>query len=95
MPDRVPAGLGLLGPVDDTTAMADNVVRLWRGDHDAMGLAARAHVEANFSWRRTFEHLLGSIYPRAMAQAAARAGAGKGWRLPWMAQDDQVPVAAE
>ncbi|MEO5492667.1 MAG: glycosyltransferase [Sphingomonas sp.] len=95
MPDRVPAGLGLLGPVDDTTAMADNVLDLWRDDHEAIGAAARAHVEANFSWRRTFEHLLGHIYPHAMAHAAARVGSGKGWRFPGMPHDERVPVAAE
>ena len=74
MPDRVPAGLGLLGPVDDTSAMADNVVTLWRGDHEAVGIEARHHVEASFSWQRTFERLLGDIYPQAMAHAAVRAG---------------------
>jgi alpha-1,6-mannosyltransferase len=72
MPDRVPTGLGLLGPVDDTSAMADNVVRLWRGDHVAMSVAARRHVEARFSWKRTFETLLRDIYPKAMAHAGTR-----------------------
>ncbi|WP_294044835.1 glycosyltransferase [Sphingomonas sp.] len=72
MPDRVPAGLGLLGPVDDTRAMAANVQRLWAEDHDAVGAAARAHVETNFSWRRTFERLLGDIYPKAMRESAER-----------------------
>jgi len=95
MPDRVPSGLGLLGPVDDTTAMANNVVKLWRADHDAIGAAARAYVEANFSWRRTFEHLLGNIYPRAMAHAAARANAGAGWRFPGVPHDERIAVAAE
>jgi len=95
MPDRVPVGLGLLGPVDDTTAMADNVVRLWRDGHAATSAAARAHVEANFSWRRTFEHLLGHIYPRAMAHAAARAESGKGWRFPGLPHSDRVALAAE
>jgi alpha-1,6-mannosyltransferase len=80
MPDRVPLGLGLLGPVDDTAAMAANVARLWRDDHQAIGIEARHHVETNFSWKRTFERLLGDIYPKARAQAAARATAGKsGW----------------
>lgn len=83
MPDRVPAGLGLLGPVDDTAAMAANVVALWRGDYRATGRAARAHVEAHYSWRSTFDRLLGDIYPKALAHAARRAGSGvsPAWRL--------------
>jgi alpha-1,6-mannosyltransferase len=95
MPDRVPPGLGLLGPVDDTKAMADNVVRLWRGDHRAIGAGARSHVEVNFSWRRTFQHLLGHIYPQAMERAAARAEAGNGWRIAGVASFGRVPAAAE
>lgn len=81
MPDRVPPGLGLLGPVDDTDAMAANVLELWRGDHEAIGIEARHHVEAQFSWKRTFDRLLKDIYPKAMAHAAARAKSGKGWRF--------------
>jgi alpha-1,6-mannosyltransferase len=81
MPDRVPAGLGLLGPMDDTATMARNVVDLWRGDHGAVGRAARAHVEANFSWKRTFDRLFGDIYPKAMAHAVMRAQSGKGWHF--------------
>ncbi|THD35306.1 MAG: glycosyltransferase [Sphingomonas sp.] len=95
MPDRVPAGLGLLGRVDDTTAMAANVAQLWRGDHRAVGAAARAHVEANFSWRRTFENLFNDIYPRAMMHAAARARSGRGWRYRSGMPTDSIPVAAE
>ena len=72
MPARVPAGLGLLGPVDDVTAMAAHVEQLWRGDHRAVGRAARAHVEARFSWTATFGRLFGEIYPAALAHAAAR-----------------------
>lgn len=74
MPDRVPAGLGLLGPVDDTATMARNVMSLWKGDHLAAAAAARRHVEENFSWRRTFDRLLEDIYPRAMKHAARRSG---------------------
>ena len=93
MPDRVPRGLGLLGPVDDTTAMAANVVEIWRDDHQAIGIEARHHVETNFSWKRTFERLLGDIYPKAMAQAAARATAGKS---KWFAGiREPQPLAAE
>ena len=72
MPARVPPGLGLLGPVDDVEAMAAHVVAAWAGDHRAMGRAARAHVAARYSWRATFDRLLGEIYPLALARAAAR-----------------------
>lgn len=78
MPDRVPPGLGLLGPADDIAAMAANVVDLWHRDHDAIGAAARAHVETHFSWKRTFDRLMGDIYPKAMRHAAARAAARQG-----------------
>ena len=74
MPARVPAGLGLLGPVDDTEAMAANVAALWAGDAAAVGRAARAHVERDFSWTATFGRLFGEIYPAALARAAERAG---------------------
>lgn len=93
MPDRVPRGLGLLGPVDDTTAMAANVLKIWRDDHQAIGIEARHHVETNFSWKRTFERLLGEVYPKAMAQAAARATVGKsGW---FGSAREPQPLAAE
>jgi len=93
MPDRVPPGLGLLGPVDDTTAMAANVLKIWRDDHQAIGIEARHHVETNFSWKRTFERLLGDIYPKAMAHSAARATAGKsGW---FGGVREPQPLAAE
>jgi alpha-1,6-mannosyltransferase len=93
MPNRVPPGLGLLGPVDDTTTMAANVVKIWRDDHQAIGIEARHHVETNFSWKRTFERLLGDIYPKAMAQAAARATSRKsGW---FGGVQEPEPLAAE
>jgi len=93
MPDRVPRALGLLGPVDDTAAMAANVLKIWQGDHQAIGIEARHHVETNFSWKRTFERLLGDIYPKAMAQAAERATARKsGW---FGGVREPQPLAAE
>lgn len=93
MPDRVPRGLGLLGPVDDTAAMAANVLEIWQGNHQAIGIEARHHVETNFSWKRTFERLLGDIYPKAMAQAAERATARKsGW---FGGVREPQPLAAE
>jgi alpha-1,6-mannosyltransferase len=74
MPARVPEGLGLLGPVDDVAAMAANVQALWAADHQAIGRAARAHVERDFSWHATFRRLFGDIYPAALARAAERSG---------------------
>ena len=66
MPDRVPSALGLLGPMGDAEAMAANITRLWQsGEARATGKRARLHVEAHFSWQRTFEHLFGHIYPKA------------------------------
>ncbi|TPG07236.1 glycosyltransferase [Sphingomonas oligophenolica] len=74
MPLRVSPALGRLGPVDDIDAMSANVLDAWRGDHGTMGRAARRHVKDHFSWTRTFERLLGDIYPKALARAAARVG---------------------
>ena len=91
MPDRVPAGLGLLGPVDDTHAMARNVAAIWRDDHEAMGIDARHYVERHFSWQQTFERLLGDIYPQAMAHAALRDVAGRKRRY----REIEEPLAAE
>ena len=78
MPARVPPALGRLGPVDDPAAMAANVQALWLADHCAIGRAARAHVEARFSWDATFERLFGEVYPAALARAAGRVRVGRG-----------------
>lgn len=72
MPDRVPEGLGLLGPVDDTAAMAANVVKLWNKGPELIGARARAMVVEKFGWPRTFERLFNDIYPKALARAAVR-----------------------
>ncbi len=82
MLDRVPAGLGLLGPVDDGAAMARHVQTMWRGDHRAIGRAARAHVEERFSWNRTFDQLLTEIYPKALQTAVQRRIRGGRPKLP-------------
>jgi len=66
MPDRVPPALGMLGPAEDADAMAGNIIEMWNSGRSRMvGAAGRAHVETHFSWQRTFEHLLGHIYPKA------------------------------
>lgn len=72
MPDRVPEGLGLLGPVDDVSAMAANVVKLWQGGAQLIGARARAMVVEHYGWNRTFARLFGEIYPRALERARVR-----------------------
>jgi alpha-1,6-mannosyltransferase len=65
MLDRVDEETGRLGPVDDSAAMAVNIMDTWNSDRLAMGRAARAHVEGRFNWDRTFQKLLGEVYPSA------------------------------
>jgi alpha-1,6-mannosyltransferase len=67
MLDRVDEETGLLGPVDDSGAMAANIVELWHAGRRSMGEAARAHVEGRFSWERTFQILFSEVYPDAFA----------------------------
>jgi alpha-1,6-mannosyltransferase len=55
--ERVPEGLGYLGPVDDAQAMADNIVRAASQRRD-MGVRARRHVQRRFGWENTFRKLL-------------------------------------
>lgn len=78
MPDRVPDGLGLLGPVDDMDAMAANVAAMWRGDVRATGERARVLAVNGFGWDRTFDRLLNEIYPAALAASAKRNGGSTG-----------------
>lgn len=77
MPARVPTGLGLLGPVDDVAAMAANVAAIWARGPQAIGRAARAHVERHFSWRTTFDTLFDGIYPAALGRAGNRVRADR------------------
>ena len=64
--ERVPDGLGLLGPVDDAEAMASNL--LTTADHlKPWGDAARQHVAMNYSWTSTFERLF-DLYARASSR---------------------------
>lgn len=55
--ERVPEGLGFLGPVDDARAMAENIVRAARM-RASLGARARAHIAEHFSWSRAFARLL-------------------------------------
>jgi len=71
MLDRVDSDTGRLGPVEDSATMATNILEVWRGDRASMGVAAREHVEGQFSWERTFRTLFGEIYPAAFAARRA------------------------
>jgi alpha-1,6-mannosyltransferase len=78
MLDRVDQSTGRLGPVDDPAAMAANIIEVWNGDRKAMGTAARTHVEASgLSWDRSFEHLFGDVYPRAIESRRSALGRGR------------------
>ncbi len=84
MPARVPAGLGLLGPVDDMAAMADNVQTIWRGDCATMGGAARLYAANRYSWNDVFDRLLGEVYANALAATRMRVETTPrwfGWRV--------------
>ena len=72
MVDRVTPAIGRVGPVDDAEAMALHIAEVWRGDHQAMAEASWRHAQ-QFSWQQSMETLFGSLYPRALQRAAARA----------------------
>lgn len=55
--ERVTPQTGILGRVDDPADMAANILSLVSSDHRGMGREARALVEKNYSWERTFERL--------------------------------------
>ena len=67
MIDRVPAGLGLLGPVDDAKAMAANIVALLADPGRAAIRGAAAAHAATLSWDKAMERLFETVYPAAMA----------------------------
>jgi len=71
MIDRVPAGTGRLGPVDDCEAMAANVLAVWNGDLAAMSAEAQ-RVGKQYSWDRSMDALFTRLYPTAFARRARR-----------------------
>ncbi len=72
MIDRVDSSTGRLGPVDDSAAMAANIVEVLGGNHQAMREAAVARARL-YGWDRSMERLFGHLYPLAFRQAARRA----------------------
>ncbi|MEP0191374.1 MAG: glycosyltransferase [Erythrobacter sp.] len=79
MPERVPEGTGLLGPIDDAAEMARNVVRLWRGDYAQARDRSLKLANSHNRWKQTFEQLIDIEYPEALkARDARRGGSAKG-----------------
>ena len=76
MPSRVSPENGVLVPADDPQAIAQAVLEIWPDRAPAMGGAARALVEREYSWDATFHHLFNTIYPKAVAAAEARVKRG-------------------
>lgn len=72
MPERVPEGTGLLGPVDDPIAIAQNVVRVWREDYVGTRQRAIALANSHNRWPQTFEQLINVEYPKALQARDAR-----------------------
>lgn len=72
MPERVPEGTGLLGPVDDHGAMADNVVTLWNGDYAGMRERSIQLANSHNRWKETFDQLIHVEYAEALKARDAR-----------------------
>ena len=64
--ERVPEGLGYLGPEGDAQAIADNIVKA-AAERAAIAPRARRHVEQRFGWDSTFRKLL-DCYAAALAR---------------------------
>lgn len=70
MIDRVTNATGRLGPVDDTDAMAANILSVWNSDRAAMSRTAQAEAH-RYSWDGSMEALFGTIYRKALGQQLA------------------------
>ena len=79
MPERVPEGTGLLGPVDDAAAMAKNVVRVWTEDYKNVRERSIKLANSHNRWQQTFEQLIDVEYAEALkARDARRKGSVRG-----------------
>lgn len=72
MPERVPEGTGVLGPVDDPVAMARGVVEVWRQDYAGKRAGSLALAARHNRWQQTFEQLISVEYAAALAARDAR-----------------------
>ncbi|MEO0699337.1 MAG: glycosyltransferase, partial [Pseudomonadota bacterium] len=72
MPERVPEGTGLLGPVDDALAMAHNVVRVGHEAVESQRSNALALAGSHNRWDQTFRQLIDVEYAQALKARDAR-----------------------
>jgi alpha-1,6-mannosyltransferase len=72
MPERVPEGIGALGPVDDPVAMARGVAEVWREDYAGKRARSIALAGSHNRWRQTFEQLINVEYAEALKARDAR-----------------------
>jgi alpha-1,6-mannosyltransferase len=71
MVDRVTDKMGRLGPVDDASAMAENILALLKSDRRQIAEAARASA-LQYSWASSMETLFGHVYPAAFLRRKER-----------------------
>jgi alpha-1,6-mannosyltransferase len=71
MVDRVDASTGRLGPIDDSKAMAQNILHVWNADRGGMAEAAQ-RTARQYSWDSSMEALFSRVYPKALARREAR-----------------------
>jgi alpha-1,6-mannosyltransferase len=71
MVDRVTDSIGRLGPVDDSDAMAANVLSVLESNPRMMGEIAQDEAR-QYSWDRSMETLFGGLYRSAFAERARR-----------------------
>ena len=64
MVDRVTDAIGRLGPVDDSDAMATNILSVWNADRGKMSEIAQAEAR-QYSWARSMDVLFGQLYRKA------------------------------
>ena len=69
MIDRVTEAVGRLGPVEDSDAMAANILAVWNGDVSAMRQAACREAR-QYSWDSSMDALFSRVYPDAFARNA-------------------------
>ncbi|MCH8614827.1 glycosyltransferase [Sphingomonas sp. SM33] len=74
MIDRVTSAIGRLGPVDDSDAMAANILSVWNSDRATMAEVAQAEAR-QYGWDSSMEALFGSVYRKAFAESLRRLSA--------------------